>query len=825
MKSNKLLKVLSLVTVIGLVGCSGSEGESSKAQDVNLSFNAFDELKIRLLDNTETNLREKLIGSISNDDVVEKIKAKQELIRRIDSQVSEKESHKKNQIEELKKINENLFVLKSSLLDMKNKLKNNKSSTGYDLETSENLLRTLGQIITESSSHYQKLLKGRDQIIIMLADAKKRKSELGGTDRFFEFFAGSYSEHVRNIEIQLENINKEMSDTDASHRKFKVQASELEFKISVRKKGIKEKNLTRINKLRNKKIVLSKKVESLMTKSEELELSNSKLEKEIVTMKSDVAQLYVDITRLNKEKNSLEDMKYLTEGMSSSAIKLRIIKSLQNGDVSIKDVVKGLVALHNESNDENRKSNDDMIAESTALAEMISTDSIENFKVNYEEILSNQNHDGVELTYNKDFYRVTDLSLNNRVQCYSGTIFFNLMNELSNNPFENTVVIFTSGHVLPGYIEQKDGRLVLKGIETTGSGKSIINYGETKNISGDIRVFDAKQFLLSELFKYDISDFENVYKQMLKSMERYGFKTDQFYGLELKGSGVVNSNQFNASNFVFGSSSAPSGDQSRAEFDEITNNDFRATPVIVEEHYTRDREDYSEEIFGCKSMKLILGNEQVVKTHVRCRNDYGKIVSLSSYRAKPVHNSASISYSINGEARKGYLMLSSQDFSVCKLTSNRGELSLSIDLAGSESKFYDVIHDQLPMFLTMAGAEMIPGQIEKLELIKSLKFETRNETIFNAMNIANDGISGKFLSSQDMNLSVGLDYNSYDVTNGNGCRFSAHKQSLSALPYSLRDIHTLEKGVQVRMYCAKLNSDSGVIRNVKIAVNCTVSKQ
>jgi hypothetical protein len=159
-----------------------------------------------------------------------------------------------------------------------------------------------------------------------------------------------------------------------------------------------------------------------------------------------------------------------------------------------------------------------------------------------------------------------------------------VLNELLAQTYDHTVVIFTRGHVLPGFIQfNKLGQMNLYGIETTADGRAVIDYGKTSSISGEIRVLDAQQFMMVELFKNEINDFQGLYGEMLKTMALYGFSTDEFKALELSASSGKTDDILNASLLGFGRSNVAAGDIVRSTFDTQLNTMFQKveTPITT----------------------------------------------------------------------------------------------------------------------------------------------------------------------------------------------------------------------------------------------------
>ncbi|MCB0357509.1 MAG: hypothetical protein KDD40_10895, partial [Bdellovibrionales bacterium] len=127
------------------------------------------------------------------------------------------------------------------------------------------------------------------------------------------------------------------------------------------------------------------------------------------------------------------------------------------------------------------------------------------FKVSYEKFLEDIHNK--ELAYNLDAINIFDILEKGKMQCYSGTYLnqVNLRNYVSHvSTFDSLepVVIYESGHVLPGFMQKdKQGDWTLLGIETTLAGQAQKIYGKVKELDIPVRIFLAHDFALNEIFK------------------------------------------------------------------------------------------------------------------------------------------------------------------------------------------------------------------------------------------------------------------------------------------------------------------------------------
>ena len=204
------------------------------------------------------------------------------------------------------------------------------------------------------------------------------------------------------------------------------------------------------------------------------------------------------------------------------------------------------------------------IAEAKVLA------SINFFKPSYEKRIAVTHNNGKPLIYNRSAVSLFDPLLKNRVQCYSGSLLFFTLTELTGMTETPRFAIFTAGHILPGVLSA-DGKNLL-GIETTAKGQGLVNFGPVREISDEIRVVDLYQFLLVDLLKSEISNFSDILIAGQNSLKKYGFSIENLYAISAaegrerrSGSADI----LNATPFGFGDSTVPPGDRIRGEVTEI----------------------------------------------------------------------------------------------------------------------------------------------------------------------------------------------------------------------------------------------------------------
>ena len=207
------------------------------------------------------------------------------------------------------------------------------------------------------------------------------------------------------------------------------------------------------------------------------------------------------------------------------------------------------------------------------------------FKTGYEKNILDL-HSGQPMKYNKTHTSVFSPVFANRMQCYSGTMFFSLLYrrfKKSDYFDSNPVFIYEDGHVLPGYMTKVDNQWHLFGVETTLGGAAKKIYGPTSGLKG-VRVVDAHLALGIEALKNHITNKASVLKTALKrTAELYDIPLEQIEtslsnvsisldGTLGSGTTVSDTNSYlNSSLFGFGDSSqVPDGDQDRESVDEFT---------------------------------------------------------------------------------------------------------------------------------------------------------------------------------------------------------------------------------------------------------------
>lgn len=183
---------------------------------------------------------------------------------------------------------------------------------------------------------------------------------------------------------------------------------------------------------------------------------------------------------------------------------------------------------------------------------------------------------GKDLVYNVEATSAYDLLTLNKMQCYSGTVYHTLQYRSGLRKQyvnKNPVVIYTSGHVLPGYIA--NGELV--GVETTAAGRAEIRYGVVAKLNSPMRVIDAEIFALSEIFKNHLKNQVDFLDNALKqSAEKYQIPLDRLEALVAAAhtsGGTVSAKSLmtNSDIMSFGNANVSRGDKQRDIIERQTN--------------------------------------------------------------------------------------------------------------------------------------------------------------------------------------------------------------------------------------------------------------
>lgn len=194
------------------------------------------------------------------------------------------------------------------------------------------------------------------------------------------------------------------------------------------------------------------------------------------------------------------------------------------------------------------------------------------------------------LVYNARALSVLDAPYDKRVQSYSGTLLFLLSLRQALGPEEmakrNLVVIFESGHLLPGYLAEENGEWVLFGLETSAAGSARVSYGPLAQakMARALRIVDADLFVWVELYKFEaVNLLESANQALLLTAEKYGIA--DYSPLEETFRREVNPALLDWTPFSFGSSDKRDQDRERALLTEAARSELpQESPNVTIQH-------------------------------------------------------------------------------------------------------------------------------------------------------------------------------------------------------------------------------------------------
>lgn len=171
--------------------------------------------------------------------------------------------------------------------------------------------------------------------------------------------------------------------------------------------------------------------------------------------------------------------------------------------------------------------------------------------------------------YNVEAVNVLQSLEDGRSQCFSGSVILSLMMLRSNAQLwkdKSAVMIMTSGHILPGYLETASKRLI--GLESTVDGIGRIDFGTPKDWNGSFVVISMEEFYFSEIFKRSIIGLNEARKNLIAASDaRLGIKNTFNSYSNLRNS--IKSWALNSSMFSFGRASVERGDQVKQKLDSL----------------------------------------------------------------------------------------------------------------------------------------------------------------------------------------------------------------------------------------------------------------
>lgn len=383
---------------------------------------------------------------------------------------------------------------------------------GKDKEFNEQLNAVKKEI--EKLEKNNKLINSQIEVVTLESKVLTQIKEMKNLKLAKEFKLSTEINGIIESKFAVAELNKQLDDADANQMALDKQNQEL--------------------------VILSQRIED-----KEIEFEKNKIQNQNAS-----------------QKNGKVEILELTQ---------KIIDKLRNKEkITITELVDAIIERESIKSKDKSTTKESLKEDIKLLASFTNSNEISEIKVNYENALQNM-HDGRDLILNNKYDSVSDIYLNNRVQSMTGSLNFLLINELRKNPAKNMIVVLTLDKIQPAYIYSygysKD--LFVKAIETTKAGPAKINYGRTSTLKGDIAVFDAHQYLLINLIEDYISNYESVFSQMQKTMEKYGVDSSKIIQYkDLKK--LVNENAKKSSSKVaLGISKLKPGDHERVKSSEV----------------------------------------------------------------------------------------------------------------------------------------------------------------------------------------------------------------------------------------------------------------
>lgn len=179
-----------------------------------------------------------------------------------------------------------------------------------------------------------------------------------------------------------------------------------------------------------------------------------------------------------------------------------------------------------------------------------------------------------EIQYDKDKVNLLD-AFTGFTQCYSGTalysVFYRKAAQIAGDKFKDQypVIVFTKGHIYPGYFVRVENKWVLYQVETTQAGEGVMQVGSVDNFGAEaLRIVLVHDFLLSEVLKH-AATAEELEKFKVAALGRAAVAFDlPLEKLEARvkkeeSGGAVDPKKLNSGIFAFGKSEETAGAKPR----------------------------------------------------------------------------------------------------------------------------------------------------------------------------------------------------------------------------------------------------------------------
>lgn len=447
----------------------------------------------------------------------------------------------------------------------------------------------------KSLTNYKALKSEEEEKVKNLKSEIKELEKTSWWDSL-KFWSEGNTEELNLKQSRLETLESKLSKLDSkiSFAQAEIKADEQKLKIFtdnlIRRQGELSSHLQNSGSTESPELIALR-IQQLQTLEEsfwENTATKERTENEILEISNLLSAL--------EEKKA----KYSTDSITYLALdhrKAKLAVSINSGETPEFSEVIEAVVLQNELAD-----NVNFDSLTKAMEELKKISQVEaigphDFKVQFDSKIETEFLGGDKIKYHPEAWALQHPMSAGKIQCYGGTNLFATLNSLRNAPTDNLVFIYETGHVLPGYIVVENNEMVLKGIEMTAAGRAEINYGPTANIAGDIRVLDAKQVMLVELFRDSEFDWDSTVKSMLETVQAYGFKTEEMKSFETKVAKVdtvFSSDQLNSTFFGFGEVDAKP--KPRTSIDKMDKLIYQKVPASSADKHTTGSTGYQEEI-------------------------------------------------------------------------------------------------------------------------------------------------------------------------------------------------------------------------------------
>ncbi len=307
-----------------------------------------------------------------------------------------------------------------------------------------------------------------------------------------------------------------------------VKWDELQVKVQ---EALTAQELTPAETLEDQMHQLSEHKDSIQAELTEKESTMAQYQTELETLQAQVASIDQAIEASLREYQTFEQQVVSSPNFK----KIDLMKTIEKDGLENRfdDVISLLVEqqLVDPSISEDKKK-EALIDLDMLVEESLDVD-VAQLKLHYENVMKTLFHSEKDLLYNSQAVNLFHPIIVARVQDLSGTLLFNTVKWKADNNLNNIVIIFTPGHMLPGFVTaQEDGTFHLTGVETTTPGFSLKNFGPTTEVAGEVRVFDAQRAITLHVLGQHLGNWPDYLEDMQKQMESVGFKRENLLPID-----------------------------------------------------------------------------------------------------------------------------------------------------------------------------------------------------------------------------------------------------------------------------------------------------